>query len=152
MRRSAYVVAGLLSLLGAFLLGQRTGEAAPVAARAFFVEHDSLVATRQPGTHNGGGWTTGYSFFADVPNMPFVFRKRALHPGSGIGYHPHGEDEVYYVLSGQGDMTLDGATRRVGPGTAILIRDGSSHGLRQVGDEDLVILIAYPRAHTPAAP
>ncbi len=29
------------------------------------------------------------------------------------------------------------------PGTAVLTRPGSSHGLKQVGDEDLVILIDY---------
>jgi mannose-6-phosphate isomerase-like protein (cupin superfamily) len=72
-----------------------------------------------------------------------VFRKRALKPGAGIGYHEQKEDEVYYVLSGKGVMTLDDKPTDVGPGTAILTRPGSSHGLKQVGTEDLVILIAY---------
>ena len=40
--------------------------------------------------------------------MPFYFRKRALHPGSGIEYHRQEQDEVYYVLSGTGEDTLDG--------------------------------------------
>jgi mannose-6-phosphate isomerase-like protein (cupin superfamily) len=40
-------------------------------------------------------------------------------------------------------MTLDGKPIDVAPGTAILTRPGSSHGLRQSGNEDLVILIAY---------
>jgi len=31
----------------------------------------------------------------------------------------------------------------VEPGTAILTRPGSSHGLKQTGDQDLVILISY---------
>jgi len=109
----------------------------------YVVERDAEVAKKEPGTHNGGGETIGYSFFAKTPNMPFVFRKRALKPGSGIGYHEQKEDEVYYVLSGRGVMTLDDKPVDVVPGTAVLTRPGSSHGLKQVGSEDLVIMIAY---------
>ncbi|MGE5814604.1 MAG: cupin domain-containing protein [Acidobacteriota bacterium] len=90
--------------------------------------------------------TTGFSFFKDIKDLPFVFRKRALHPGSGIGHHQQKEDEIYYVLSGKGELTLDGKRSDVGPGTAILTRVGSTHSLRQVGAEDLVIIIVYPNA------
>ena len=85
----------------------------------------------------------GYSFFAKTPNMRLVFRKRALKPGSGIGYHEQKEDEIYYVLSGRGVMTIDGKSFEVTPGTAVLTRPGSSHGLKQAGPDDLVILINY---------
>jgi mannose-6-phosphate isomerase-like protein (cupin superfamily) len=40
-------------------------------------------------------------------------------------------------------MTLDGKTVDVTPGTAVLTRTGSSHSLKQVGTEDLVIMINY---------
>jgi mannose-6-phosphate isomerase-like protein (cupin superfamily) len=109
----------------------------------FILERDADVAKTEPGTHKGGGETIGYSFFAKTPNLHLVFRKRALKPGSGIGYHVQKEDEIYYVLSGRGVMTLDGKDVEVGPGTAVLTRTGSSHGLKQVGAEDLVILINY---------
>jgi mannose-6-phosphate isomerase-like protein (cupin superfamily) len=109
----------------------------------YIVQHDAEIAKNEPGTHNGGGQTVGYSFFDKTPGMRFVFRKRALKPGSGIGYHEQKEDEVYYVLSGRGVMTLDDKPIDIGPGTAVLTRPGSSHGLKQVGNEDLVILIAY---------
>ena len=130
------------------LAGMLIGAAAVVGAQhaakgGYIVEHDADVAKKEPGTHNGGGETIGYSFFAKTPHMPFVFRKRALKPGSGIGYHEQKEDEVYYVLSGKGVMTLDGKPVDVAPGTAILTRPGSSHGLKQAGAEDLVVLIAY---------
>ena len=107
------------------------------------IQHDSSVATPQPGPHRGGGPTTAYSFFAQAPNLHLVYRKRALHPGAAIGYHRQAEDEVYYILSGSGELTLNGARSIVGPGTAILTRSGSSHGLRQVGSADLVLIIAY---------
>ena len=107
------------------------------------LERDAEVAREEPGTHKGGGQTIGYSFFKDTPNLGMVFRKRALKPGSAIGYHEQKEDEIYYVLSGRGLMTIDGKDIEVGPGTAVLTRPGSSHGLKQVGTEDLVIMINY---------
>ena len=107
------------------------------------MQHDRDVARNEPGTHKGGGETVGYSFFSNVPQMRLVFRKRAFKPGSAIGYHEQREDEIYYVLSGRGEMTVDGKAFEVTPGTAVLTRPGSSHGLKQIGTEDLVILINY---------
>jgi mannose-6-phosphate isomerase-like protein (cupin superfamily) len=109
------------------------------------IAYDSAIARREPGPHNGGGVTTSYPFFANAPGLGLIFRKRALHPGSAIGYHPNESDEIYYVLSGRGEFTMNGVSREVGPGTAILTRPGVSHGLKQIGSEDLVILISYLR-------
>ena len=95
------------------------------------------------GRTTAGGSTIGHSFFRNAAGLKLVFRKRVLKPGSGIGYHVQQEDEIYYVLSGRGVMTLDGKSVDVGPGTAILTRTGSSHGLKQTGAEDLVIIINY---------
>ena len=115
-----------------------------VADHGSVIERDGDVARREPGTHNGGGETTGYSFFARVKDPALVFRKRALHPGSGIGLHTQTVDEVYYILSGTGELTLDGEKHQVSAGTAILTRPGSSHSLKQTGNGDLVMIIAYP--------
>jgi mannose-6-phosphate isomerase-like protein (cupin superfamily) len=135
---------GFAVILLVFVAGFTTATALQTPVRGgYIVEHDAEIARNEPGTHNGGGQTVGYSFFQTTPNLRLVFRKRALKPGSGIGYHVQREDEIYYVLSGRGSMTVDDVTFDVGPGTAVLTRPGSSHGLKQVGDEDLVILINY---------
>jgi mannose-6-phosphate isomerase-like protein (cupin superfamily) len=112
----------------------------------YVLERDKDVAKDEPGTHKGGGETIGYSFFGKTPNLKLVFRKRAFKPGSAIGYHLQHEDEIYYVLSGRGLMTIDGKEFEVGPGDAVLTRPGSSHGLKQIGKEDLVIIINYEQA------
>ena len=141
MIRSVFV-SGVLT--GGLLVFAATSRPAAQTGRGgYIIQHDADIQKGEPGTHNGGGQTIGYSFFDKTPGMRFVFRKRALKPGSGIGYHEQHEDEVYYVLSGRGVMTLDDKPYDVGPGTAILTRPGSSHGLRQTGNEDLVIFIAY---------
>ena len=110
------------------------------------VASEAGLARQQPGPHGGAGATTAYPFFADAPGLPFFFRKRVLHKGAGIGLHQHDKDEVYYVVSGRGRYVLDGTIRDVGPGDAMLTRSGSTHALQQAGDEDLVILLAYPKA------
>jgi mannose-6-phosphate isomerase-like protein (cupin superfamily) len=138
MKRLAYALVCMIA--GAALHAVALQKPAP---GGYIVERDADVATNEPGTHNGGGQTIGYSFFKNVPNLKLVFRKRALKPGSGIGLHEQKEDEIYYVLSGRGVMTLDGKTVEITPGTAVLTRPGSSHSLKQTGDEDLVILINY---------
>lgn len=115
----------------------------PITPGGYIIERDADIARSEPGTHNGGGQTVGYSFFRSVPNLKIVFRKRAFKPGSGVGHHVQKEDEIYYVLSGTGTMTLDGKTVDITPGTAVLTRPGSSHSLKQTGTEDLVVLINY---------
>ena len=143
MRRISLMLTVIAAMVGAVAAG-RALSAAP--GHGSMIQHDAEVAKQEPGTHNGGGQTIGYSFFAKAPGLPFVFRKRALHPGSGIGLHTQTEDEVYYVLSGKGELTLDGERHDITPGTAILTRTGSSHSLKQVGPDDLVIIITYPTA------
>ena len=137
-------------LLLGVVLGAVIGAAAVhVAAQpakgkgGFIVQHDAEIAKNEPGTHDGGGQTIGYSFFDKTPGMKFIFRKRALHPGAGVGLHEQHEDEVYYVLGGKGVMTVDGTNVDMTPGTAVLTRPGSSHSLKQIGSEDLVVLISY---------
>jgi mannose-6-phosphate isomerase-like protein (cupin superfamily) len=149
MKRIAFAIAFMLAGAGMHAAVAAMQTPAP---GGIVIEHDADVAKNEPGTHNGGGQTVGYSFFSKVPNLKLVFRKRALKPGSGIGHHVQKEDEIYYVLSGKGTMVLDGKTVDITPGTAVLTRTGSSHSLKQVGDEDLVIMINYEQQPRPAAP
>jgi len=109
------------------------------------VVHERDIAIAQPGPHGGAGPTTAYPFFADDTDLPFVLRKRVLHKGAGIGLHPQHKDEIYYIVSGQGSYVLDGRQYDVAAGDALLTRVGSLHALQQRGEQDLVVLLAYPR-------
>lgn len=114
-------------------------------ASKYILQNDIEVAKKEPGTHSGGGETIGYNFFADAKNLKTAFRKRILKPGSSIGYHLQKEDEIYYILSGNGKMKMNGKTFAVKPGDAILTRPGSSHGIAPNTDNDLVIMIVYEK-------
>lgn len=129
-------------------VGVTAQAAAPVPGQAtvgYIHEQDAEVAKPGPAPHKGPGRSTGYSFFEKAADFKQVFRKRVLHPGAAIGYHPQKEDEVYYILSGTGIMQMNGKEFPVKPGDAILTRPGSSHGLKQTGKDDLALIIAYEK-------
>ena len=64
-----------------------------------------------------------------------------LKPGREIEAHEDPMEEIYFVLSGSGEMKVDGEKREVKPGDAVWIPAGSTHGLVNRGEEDCVILV-----------
>jgi mannose-6-phosphate isomerase-like protein (cupin superfamily) len=53
-----------------------------------------------------------------------------LEPGQATTRHYHIEsEEIYLLLAGGGVMEIDGETREVGPGDAVLISPGARHTL-----------------------
>jgi mannose-6-phosphate isomerase-like protein (cupin superfamily) len=64
-------------------------------------------------------------------------------PGSEIGRHEHSADneELYIVITGRGRMQLDAQEFEVGPGHVIINRPGGTHGLRNIGDTDLRLVV-----------
>ena len=71
-----------------------------------------------------------------------MFAHTILPPGSSIGVHQHvGNTEPYYILKGTGIFTdADGSRIEVKAGDACLIQCGESHGMENVGDEDLEMI------------
>ena|SRR5215213_1516361 len=111
----------------------------------YTIEHERDIEKAEPGSHNGGGMTTAYSFFSKVSDLKLVFRKRVLRPGSSIGYHLQKEDEIYYIADGQGELTMNGKKIPVTAGDAILTRGGNSHGLKPVDNDSLTVIINYDK-------
>jgi mannose-6-phosphate isomerase-like protein (cupin superfamily) len=64
-----------------------------------------------------------------------------LEKGRTIEGHRDPMEEIYFVLSGEGEMTVDDETRHVGPGDAVWVPTGSIHALTNSGEEDCIILV-----------
>ena len=64
-----------------------------------------------------------------------------LAPGKVIEAHVDPMEEIYFVVSGSGEMGVDDESQQVGPGDATWLPAGSSHYLINNGDEDLVIIV-----------
>jgi mannose-6-phosphate isomerase-like protein (cupin superfamily) len=114
----------------------------------FFVRTDAQSQKAESTPHEGRGTSTAYRYFDDVKDARVIFRKRALHKGASIGMHVLGHDEVYYIVSGRGELTVDDTKKEVGPDTAIFMHEGADVGIRQLGNEDLVVIVSYPPATT----
>ncbi len=117
-------------------------QAAPAPAMVIVAEDDVKVEEAPP--HGKIGMSTAWRISDAVPVRAFEFRKRALHPGSAIGLHPINHDEIYYVLSGEGVVHSDGEEQTLTEGLAAYLYTGANVGIRQVGAEPLVLIIAYP--------
>lgn len=118
-------------------------QAVPAAPMTIVREAD-VMRRETPPPHGGVGASTAYRLSDQAPRRAMEFRKRVLHAGASIGLHVLTHDEVYYVLEGEGEVTSDGQTRRLGPRTAAYLYEGADVGIRQVGEADLVLLISYP--------
>jgi len=72
-----------------------------------------------------------------------------LPPGAAVAPHHHrATEEVYYVLEGDGEMTVGGETRPVGSGDAVYIPIGAVHTLRNVGETPMRIWLVCGPAFT----
>lgn len=129
--------------LAALLLA---GEAAPPPpARPMVVIREEDVRREEPPPHGAIGTSTAYRISDAAPQpRAMEFRRRVLHPGAAIGVHPIDHDEVYYVLSGRGEVVSDGVAALLEPGMAAYLWRGASVGIRQLGTEPLDLIISYP--------
>ena len=123
---------------------------AATAAPPMVVVDERMVVREEPPPHGAIGVSTAYRISDVVPNRTMEFRKRILHVGAAIGEHVIKHDEVYYVLSGEGEVISDGTTARLGPGMGAYLYSGAIVGIRQMGGDPLVLIISYPVEKKPA--
>lgn len=137
MKKVFIPLAFLVFVFVSFVFGRRYQQ------QGYILEHEKDIGKEQPSPHDGVGMSTGYSFFANAPGLKLTFRKRVLKRGSAIGYHLQKDDEIYYIESGTGIMKMNNDSFAVKAGDAVLTRPGSSHGLQQTGNDELVVIINY---------
>jgi mannose-6-phosphate isomerase-like protein (cupin superfamily) len=118
---------------------------APKALPMAIIDERTVVRDEPP-PHGAIGMSTAFRISDAAPQRMMEFRKRVLHVGAAIGLHPIDHDEVYYVLDGEGEITSDGKSQRIGAGVAAYFYRGANVGIKQLGDKPLTLIIAYPLA------
>lgn len=97
-----------------------------------------------PNCHDGVGVLKNITLFSkeDFQSPLRFLNYTILPPGTTIGVHPHGNDEeIYIILEGNGQMTLDGDSFPVQAGSVILNRPFGEHGLDNTSDTVMKILV-----------
>ena len=65
-----------------------------------------------------------------------------LPPGCAVTPHHHRElEEIYYITSGRGVMTVGDESREVVAGEAIFVPRGLKHSLENTGSEPITLLL-----------
>lgn len=72
--------------------------------------------------------------------------EETLPPRCAVTPHRHRQiEEIYYIVSGRGLMTVGDESREVGPGDAVYIPSGNRHTLENTGTDPIkLILVCGP--------
>jgi|SRR5271156_1480493 len=84
------------------------------------------------------GWKGRYF---DSENMTFGHYSFAA--GSSIHEHDHPNEEVWHVIEGQLEVTIDGKKQVAGPGFVALVPPNTLHSVRAISD-GRAIVVDYP--------
>ena len=73
-----------------------------------------------------------------------VISSTTLHPGKSTRGHSHsGQEEVYMIISGFGEMELDDKKIDIQGGEMVLIEDGVFHRVHNTGEVDLYMVCIF---------
>lgn len=84
------------------------------------------------------GWRGRYFHSATM-----TFAHYDFSAGATIHEHFHPEEEVYEVLEGEIELTLDGTTGRLRPGAAAIVPPNARHSVKAITD-GRVIIVDHP--------
>ena len=73
----------------------------------------------------------------------FVMGHVTILPGGSVPIHSHEQEEVYFIVEGQGNIQVAGESRDVRSGDCIYIRPQLEHVLTNAGQTDMVMMFCY---------
>jgi unsaturated pyranuronate lyase len=75
-------------------------------------------------------------------NMTFAYY--TVEAGAWIHEHSHANDEVWHVIDGQLEITIDGETEVAGPGCAAVVPPETAHSVKALTDVRAIV-VDHPR-------
>jgi len=83
---------------------------------------------------------------SSVKNQSFA--EITIPPGSSVLEHYHIKtEELYFVISGEGQMFIEGEFRTIGKGDAVVILPGQRHKVSNNGKIDFVMFVTCAPAY-----
>jgi quercetin dioxygenase-like cupin family protein len=74
-----------------------------------------------------------------------TFAHYAFDAGSTIHEHHHAQEEVWNVIEGELELTIDGVVQRAGPGLVAIVPPNTPHSVRALSDGRAIIVDHPPR-------
>ncbi len=104
------------------------------------------MQTEKRGNMRGGEGSVDFLHIVSKEHLPAktrLFSLITLEKGCSIGKHEHnGESEIYYVLSGEGEINDNGTIRRFAKGDCAVCNSGKYHAVSNSNDEPLKFIAA----------
>jgi quercetin dioxygenase-like cupin family protein len=69
-----------------------------------------------------------------------TFAHYEFDAGSTIHEHRHEQEEVWNVIEGELELTIDGVVRRAGPGLVAIVPPNTPHSVRALSDGRAIIV------------
>jgi len=105
-----------------------------------------IDSNKLPAIERLPGWRGRYF---DSPSMTFAHYE--FDAGSSIHEHSHPQEEVWEIVEGQLEITINGVTQLTGPGFAGIVPANTLHSVRAISGGKAIV-IDYPLCDHPLRP
>lgn len=106
------------------------------------------LASQKPFTTKDGSQIRSILDLSNAPVLNQSLAEASIPTGGSTERHYHKQsEEFYFLLEGDGTMEIDGNSRAVGPGDAILIPAGAWHQITAITPLRFLCCCAPPYAH-----
>jgi quercetin dioxygenase-like cupin family protein len=75
-----------------------------------------------------------------VNSASMTFAHYEFDAGSTIHEHHHEQEEVWNVIEGELELTIDGVVQRAGPGLVAIVPPNTPHSVRALSDGRAIIV------------
>jgi len=83
--------------------------------------------------------------YLEFLRVPHLSAGLAVFPAGAVdGQAPHTEDELYFVLSGKGQLRVGEESRSVGPGSLCFVQANAPHAFHSVTEELRLLVVFGP--------
>jgi quercetin dioxygenase-like cupin family protein len=79
-----------------------------------------------------------------VPGREAVIANVEIAPGGSVGRHTHPGDEISYVVTGEGEILMEGKPPlKIKPGDGFVVPGGTKHDAHNTGEQPLKLIAVY---------
>jgi quercetin dioxygenase-like cupin family protein len=113
-----------------------------VASKPVILHEAALEEGWDDERHGRVQWRTLFSN-EHTPTEQLTAGVAQIQPGDHLKDHRHAPPELYYVLDGEGVVTIEGSDYHVSANSAVFIPGNAVHGLRNSGQIPLNVLYVF---------
>jgi mannose-6-phosphate isomerase-like protein (cupin superfamily) len=130
----------LLLFIGATVYGQNVSDKSKITSPEYTIEN----CVTPFNINDVDSTKVGWQFWFVDKKFANGFTLKMSHVEAGKATHPphvHQEDEIFYVVEGTAEFILGDETQTGGPNTSFYCPSTISHGIRNIGDDDLKYMV-----------